>query len=134
MIENNIKASIISGRPKRVHYLSSAKNIETYKYNINNPVTSSTNSKLNTESSSFFGSYKPRGSGEGFFGSQRKSYVDDRPSPESPSDYYAERKKIIFGEINIKDNEKEILKLILDSQNNSNKLIKGKKRIFLFSR
>ena len=112
MTENNIKATIISDRPKRVHYLSSAKNIEKYKINNNNnQVTSSTNSKLNTESSSFFGSYKPRDSSEGsFFGVQRKSYVDDRPSPEGLTDYYEDRKRIIFGKINIKDNEKEILK------------------------
>ena len=131
MIGNNIKASIISDRPKGVHFLSSCKNIKTYEININNPMTSSTNSKLNTESSSFFGSNRPRSSsGGGFFGSQRKFYVDDRPPPETLSDYYEERKKIIFGEINIKDNEKEILKLILDSQKNANKIKKVKNGFF----
>ena len=131
MIHNNIKASIISERPKGVNFLSSCKNIKTYKININNPATSSINSKLNTESSSFFGSNRPRSSSGGrIFENPRKSYVDDRPSPESPKNYYDERKKIIFRKINIKDNEKEILKLIFDSQKNINELMKGKFKFF----
>lgn len=85
--------------------------------------------RKHSEKFSFFGSYKPKGS-SCFFGSNKNTYIDDKPAPETLSDYYEQRKKILFGKLNMKQNEKEILKIILLSQRKANELIKGKSGFF----
>ncbi len=83
------------------------------------------------EKFSFFGSAKPK-TGTGFFGSWKTSYIDDKPSPEPLGKSYEKRKNIIFKRLNIKNDEKEILKLILESQKKANNLIKGKIGFFFY--
>ena len=117
------KKSVIADRSLALHLLSLEKNNDS-----KNDVTSLSNSKSSTDGSSFFVPTKSRTSSVG--PSRNQTYIDDRPSPEPLSSYYEKRKKIIFGKININQNEKEILKLILDSQNKANDLIKGKKGFF----
>mgnify|MGYP007101897482 CR=1 FL=1 len=85
----------------------------------------SPNKTFHKSSSSFFGSANPRKS-TGFFGSSqsKKSWIDDRPAPESLTEFYEIRKNIIFKRINIINNENEFAKFILASQTKANKMIK----------
>ena len=82
-----------------------------------------------SEKSTFFSSLKPKIL-TGFFGIGKNSCIEDKPAPESVGEYHEQRKRIIFKKINIKDNEKEILKLILMSQQKAIKLIRGKAGFF----
>lgn len=114
------------------HLLLSDKKLDVSK-SVQNSQTSflSTSTKTASEGTGFLGSYKPKLSSKGgFWSSSKNDYLSDRPTPESLSEYYEKRKNIIFGKLNIKDHEKKILKLVLDSQNNANNLIKGKQAFF----
>jgi hypothetical protein len=114
------------------HLLSSEKKLDIGKSVQNTQTSTLSTSTKTSEGTGFFSSYKPKTSSKGGFFSSSKndSYISDRPAPESLSKYYDQRKNIIFGKVNIKDHEKKILKLILDSQNNANNLIKGKDPFF----
>ena len=114
------------------HLLSNVKKLDIAKSVQNTQTSTLSTSTKNSEGTGFFGSYKPKTSSKGGFWNTSKndSCISDRPASESLSKYYDQRKNIIFGKINIKDNEKKILKLILDSQNNANNLIKGKDPFF----
>ena len=118
------------------HLLSSEKKLDIGKSVQNTQTSTLSTSTKTSEGTGFFSSYKPKTSSKGGFFSSSKndSYISDRPAPESLSKYYDQRKNIIFGKVNIKDHEKKILKLILDSQNNANNLIKGKDPFFLLSK
>ena len=85
--------------------------------------------RKHSEKLSFFSSYKPKIS-TGFFGSSKNTYIEDKPAPETLSEYYEQRKKIIFRGLDIKKNEKEMLELIFLSQKNANKLIKNESGFF----
>ena len=112
--------------------LSSDKNNDPLKGdNVYSQSSTRVASRKPSEKSLIFSSLKPKIL-TGFFGIGKNSCIEDKPAPESLGDYYEIRKKIIFNEINIKDNEKEILKLILISQKKVTKLI-GKKVGFFFS-
>ena len=86
-------------------------------------------SRKQSEKSIFFSSLKPKIL-TGFFGIGKNSCIEDKPAPESVGEYHEQRKKIIFKKINFKDNEKEVLKLILMSQKKAIKLIRGKAGFF----
>ena len=134
MLDKNKISSMNSDHSKGLgsHLLSSDKKLDLSKSVQNTQTSTLSTSTKTSEGTGFFSSYKPKSSSKGgFFGSSKSdSYISDRPAPESLSKYYDQRKNIIFGKINIKDNEKKILKLILESQNNANNLIKGKDPFF----
>ena len=82
--------------------------------------------------SSYFGSANPRRV-SGFFGpikTTKKAWIDDRPAGEGLGEFYEIRKKIIFGKINIINNEKEFIKFILDSQKKANDIIQKESLFF----
>ena len=125
MIERKKKCSMNSEHMKvsELDSLRSDKSLEQFdeRYSQSSTrVTSRKQSKI-----SFFSSVKPKII-TGFFGfSTKKTWIEDKPAPESVGEYYEKRKQIIFQKLKIKENEKEILKLILMSQNKANELIKG---------
>jgi len=111
-------------RPSEFYLINSDKTLNTYKNELINAniqssirvATRKKSEKINIDSS---------------ISTREKSWIDDRPSPEDLSIFYNLRKKIIFGLLNIKENEKEILKLIYDSQKNANDIKKGQSGFFL---
>ena len=134
MLDKNKISSMNSDHSKGLgsRLFLSDKKLDISKSVQNTQTSTLSTSTKTSEGTGFFSSYKPKTSSKGgFFGSSKNdSYISDRPAPESLSKYYEQRKRIIFGKVNIKDHEKKILKLILESQNNANTLIKGKDPFF----
>ena len=127
MTERKKKCSM---RQMDLDMLNSEKNINILKGTLYAQSSNKIPTRKQSDKFSFFSSVKPKVI-TGFFGSSsKKAWIDDRPAPESLSEYYEQRKKIIFGELNINDNQHEILKLILISQKKANDLIKGQTGFF----
>ena len=115
----------------KIDLLNSEKTLNILKNNHYAQSSTKVTTKKQSDKFSFFSSVKPKVLTSFFgLGSSKKTWIDDRPAPESLSDYYEQRKKIIFGEININDNQKEILNIILLSQKRANDLIKGQSGFF----
>ena len=126
MTERKKKCSM---RQMELDLLSSDKSLNIIKGTLYAQSSNKIPTRKQSDKLSFFSSVKPRVI-TGFFGSSKKAWIDDRPAAETLSDYYEQRKKIIFGELNINDNQQEILKLILLSQKKANDLIKGQTGFF----
>ena len=90
------------------------------------------NKTFRRSSSSIFGPGNPKKS-SGFFGSSKNKnkWINDRPAPESLTEFYEIRKKIIFKKIDIIHNENEFAKFILNSQTKANKTIKQEGLFFI---
>ena len=115
----------------KIDLLNSEKTLNILKNNQYAQSSTKVTTKKQSDKFSFFSSVKPKVLTSFFgLGSSKKTWIDDRPAPESLSDYYEQRKKIIFGKININDNQKEILNIILLSQKRANDLIKGQSGFF----
>ena len=113
-------------RPTDFELINSDKTLDTYKNELSNiSAQSSTRVTTRKKSEKIILSSKPK------LFSSSNSCIEDRPSPEKPSSYYELRKKIIFGLLNIKEHEKEILQLIFKSQKNTNDVKKDKLGFFL---
>ena len=132
MFDRKKKCSMNTERVKPAEFdLSSDKTIDTLKGDKNLQSSTRGATRKQSEKISFFSSIKPKIISNFFgIGLNKKSWIDDKPAPESLSEYYEQRKKIIFGKINMEENENEILKLILLSQKNANHLIKGQAGFF----
>ena len=132
MLDRKKKCSMNTERVKPAEFdLSSDKTIDTLKGDKNLQSSTRGATRKQSEKISFFSSIKPKIISNFFgIGLNKKSWIDDKPAPESLSEYYEQRKKIIFGKINMEENENEILKLILLSQKNANHLIKGQAGFF----
>ena len=126
MTERKKKCSM---KQMELDMLNSEKSVNMIKGTLYAQSSSKIPTRKQSDKFSFFGTVKPKVL-TGFFGSSKKAWIDDRPAPESLSEYYEQRKKIIFGALNINDNQQEILKLILISQKKANDLIKGQTGFF----
>ena len=126
MTERKKKCSM---KQMELDMLNSEKSVNMIKGTLYAQSSSKIPTRKQSDKFSFFGTVKPKVL-TGFFGSSKKAWIDDRPAPESLSEYYEQRKKIIFGVLNINDNQQEILKLILISQKKANDLIKGQTGFF----
>ena len=64
--------------------------------------------------------------------SENTTYIEDRPKPEKMDEKIVHIiKNILFGKINIKNNEREILKLLSDCQEKADKIKDIQKQFFI---
>ena len=132
MLDRKKKISMHTERINPVEFdLSSDKNIDLLRSDKNPQSSTTVTTRKQSEKILFFSSVKPKIISNFFgLGLNKKSWIDDKPAPENLGEYYDQRKNIIFGKINIEENENELIKLILLSQKKANKLIKNQSGFF----
>ena len=122
MKERRKKASVPQNiKHKLFDFFNSAKNLKTYQNELNN------NFNIHSSAREEKGKRSDKTMIQSKEITKKPMRVDDRPSPEKISKENASIiKKIIFRKLDIKNNEKEIIKLILDNQNRANEVNKLK--------
>ena len=103
MLDRKKKISMHTERIKPVEFdLSSDKNIDLLRSDKNPQSSTTVTTRKQSEKILFFSSVKPKIISNFFgLGLNKKSWIDDKPAPETLGEYYDQRKNIIFGKINI---------------------------------